>query len=123
TERGTRFCGASWAVPDVDGGYLTGVALAQMGLQVIHDPPAVVLAEGPRFANFVAARRLADAWGSKLVLRYQDEWTVNTPSFVQATADDHAEERRCLSRADLVAFVTQGKQQAYARAFPDLAAD
>lgn len=109
----------SWAVPNIDGGYMDAVALAHTALRAFADrPPAVICASGPRFANFLAARWLADAFGAKLALHYRDEWTVNTPAFVQNTADDRAEEARCLARADLVAFVSAGKEALYRWAYP-----
>src|SRR5262249_50480221 len=55
-----------------------------------------------------------------LILQYRDEWTVNTPSFVQLGSGDRAEEARCLARADLVTFVSDGKKALYRKAFPDV---
>jgi len=100
---------------------MDAVALAHTALgRFRDDPPAIVFASGPRFANFLAARWLADAFGAKLVLQYRDEWTVLTPAFVQSSESDRAEEARCLARADLVSFVSQGKESLYRKAFPGI---
>ncbi len=109
----------AWGVPSIDGGYLAAVALTDTALAALRDdPPAVVLGSGPRFANFLAARWLAETYGAKLALQYRDEWTVQTPAFVQNSAADRAEEARCLARADLVTFVSAGKEALYRQAFP-----
>lgn len=121
TEHHARMHPPAWSAPRIDGDYFTAVAMTNAGLGAFADaPPAAVFATGPRFSNFVAARRLADAFGAKLVLQYRDEWTVNTPSFVKVTADDVAAEAKCLARADLITFVSEGKRLAYEKAFPTL---
>ena len=121
TEHHARMHPPAWSVPSIDGGYFSAVAMTNAALGALADaPPAVVFATGPRFSNFVAGRWLADAFGAKLVLQYRDEWTVNTPSFVKASPDDTIAETRCLARADLVTFVSEGKRLAYQKAFPTL---
>lgn len=117
TPHGARLCAPAWT-PSIDGGYLTSLAMVNTALRSVDQAPTVILAEGPRFSNFHAARRLASVFQAKLALRYQDEWTVRTPSFVQNTGDDRTEEERCLTSADLVIFVSEGKQRAYRNAFP-----
>jgi len=107
--------------PPIDGGYMSAVALADRALQRLRtSAPTVVFATGPRFANFLAGRWLADAFAAKLVLQYRDEWTVNTPPFVQNSLSDRQEEIRCLEQADLVQFVSEAKKDLYCRAFPQL---
>ncbi len=108
------------ALPAVDGGYLTAVAMTETALRCLTQPPSVVIASGPRFSNFLAARWLSQVLGVKLVLQYRDEWTVNTPAFVQNSAEDQWQEQRCLKRADLVTFVSDGKHALYRRSFPHL---
>ncbi len=111
----------AWGIPSLDGGLLTALAMALTAAwRWRHHPPAVVIASGPRFANFAAARRVAETFGAKLLLQYRDEWTVHTPDFVSVSAYDRAEEQRCLARADVVSFVSDGKRAAYLRAFPQI---
>ena len=111
----------AWTLPDIDGGYLNAVALADKAFKALrHDPPSVIVASGPRFANFLAARWLARVFAARLVLHYRDEWTVNTPAFVQNTPRDREEEALCLEQADLASFVSEGKRDVYRAAFPHL---
>jgi glycosyltransferase involved in cell wall biosynthesis len=86
------------------------------------DPPDVLLATGPPFNSFVAARHLADAFCVPLILDYRDEWTEGTPGFVRAGPRDRAIEAACLARADRVIFVTESVQRLYLNAFPLLQA-
>ncbi len=111
--------------PAINGHFVTALAMARHGLaRIATDPPGVIVASGPRFSNFVAACYLAEALGPrcKLVLCYRDEWTVNPLPFLPVSDDDRRWEERCLRRADLVVFVTQGKHEASVAAFPFLAA-
>jgi glycosyltransferase involved in cell wall biosynthesis len=111
----------AWGIPGIDGGWVAAQVMAlTAAVRFWRDRPDVVIASGPRFANFAAARRLAEAFGAKLLLQYRDEWTVHTPDFVTVTPRDVTEERMCLARADVVSFVSEGKRAAYLRAFPDL---
>ncbi len=109
-------------LPALDGGFQTALLLADAGRRgLAAAPPGVVLAAGPRFANFVAGAWLARLWSAKFLPLYQDEWTVETPPFVQATESDARWERHCLQRADGVLYVTEGKRRAYQARFPFLA--
>jgi glycosyltransferase involved in cell wall biosynthesis len=120
TERRVRLHPA-WGIPAIDGSYLGALALAVTALKRLRGPaPFLVLASGPPFSNFVAARWLARAFRAKLALQYRDEWTVNTPAFVGAAPGDAVRESRCLAEADLVTFVSKGKEALYRKAFPDL---
>lgn len=111
----------AWTVPGIDGGYLAALAMTlTAALAFCRTPPAAIVASGPRFANFAAARRLADLFGAQLLLQYRDEWTVNTPDFVTVTDKDRPEELACLGRADVVSFVSDGKCAAYRAAFPEI---
>lgn len=108
-------------MPTLDGGFQNGLALAQATIDALaDDPPAVVVASGPRFCNFMAARMVADAFGARLLLQYRDEWTINTPAFVITGSRDHREEPLCLARADVVSFVSDGKRELYRAAFPQI---
>ena len=108
----------SWGIPGIDGSYLDALGLTITALKRLpSDAPAVVFASGPPFSNFLAARWLARFLGAKLVLQYRDEWTVNTPAFVYVTRGDAAMETSCLRAADLVTFVSKGKEALYRRAF------
>jgi glycosyltransferase involved in cell wall biosynthesis len=121
TENCMRIYPMGWSIPAIEGGYLTAIAMVSTALRrLADDPPSAVFGTGPSFVNFVAARLLADAFRAKLILQYRDEWTVNTPSFVQIGSDDRAEEARCLARADLVTFVSEGKKTLYRNAFPEI---
>lgn len=109
--------------PTLDGEFTAALLLAQEGMRVLsREPPSVILAFGPRFANFVAAWYLAQWCGAKLALFYLDEWTVKPPPFVSASDKDAKWERRCLEQASFVTFATEGKRRVYREAFPFLAA-
>ena len=108
-------------MPTMDGGFQNGLALAHVAIDALaDDPPAVVVASGPRFCNFTAARMVAEAFGARLLLQYRDEWTINTPAFVITGTCDHREEPRCLAQADVVSFVSDGKRNLYRSAFPGI---
>ena len=111
----------AWTVPGIDGGYLAALTMALVAaLAFWKSAPTLIVASGPRFANFIAARLLADIFGAQLLLQYRDEWTVKTPDFVTVTPRDSREERACLARADIVSFVSDGKNAAYRAAFPEI---
>lgn len=111
----------AWGIPGIDGSYLDALGLAITAFKGLRgNAPALVLGSGPPFSNFLAAGWLARAFGAKLVLQYRDEWTVNTPAFVRVKPGDAATEDRCLRAADLVTFVSKGKEIVYRRAFPAL---
>lgn len=112
----------SWKLfQQVDGGFLTALALYRTGLDAFAStPPSVVVATGPSFATFVAGRLLARRFRASLVLDYRDEWTQNPFGFVQQGRDDRWWERRCLREADLVQFTTEGQLQHNQKAFAGL---
>ena len=72
-----------------------------------NDPPEVVLASGPPFFTFVAARFVARHFGVPFVLDYRDEWTECPFDFVTKDGDDLEWERRGLAEAGAVLFVTE----------------
>jgi glycosyltransferase involved in cell wall biosynthesis len=84
------------------------------------EPPTHVFASGPVFGNFLVGKHLATHFHVPLCLQYRDEWTVMKPSFVADSNRDRSDEEDCLSRADLVTFVTRGKADLYRAHFPVL---
>lgn len=120
-ERGSRVHPAKGSVADIDGSYVTALALADCAFQVLRGTrPAAILATGPRFSNFVAARWIAASLGSDLVLHYRDEWSVMTPDFVQSGTADRIAEAKCLCAARLVFFASDEKRKKYCSSFPAL---
>jgi glycosyltransferase involved in cell wall biosynthesis len=97
-----RFC------PQVDGGFTNALAHARYAIDRLRqDPPDVVLASGPPFFTFVAARFVARHFSVPFVLDYRDEWTECPFDFVKKDRDDIKWERRCLADADAVLFATE----------------
>jgi glycosyltransferase involved in cell wall biosynthesis len=94
--------------PRVDGGFTKAIAHAEFAIDVLRDdPPDLVLASGPPFFTFVAARFVARHFDVPFVLDYRDEWTECPFDFVNKDGDDLKWERRCLADADAVLFVTE----------------
>lgn len=107
--------------PQVDGGFVDALDYAEQAIRVLKDrPPSVVLASGPPFFVFVAARFVARHFGAKLVLDYRDEWSECPFDFVSKGPDDRAWERRCLADAHAVLFTTQSHLQHQVRTFAEL---
>jgi len=100
----------------------------EMALQVFEagwrrfreSPPAVVVATGPPFHNFLAAFYLSRRFRSRLVVDYRDEWTESPFSFVQTGKWDRAVETRILKHADGVLFTTQSQLDHALRSFRQL---
>jgi glycosyltransferase involved in cell wall biosynthesis len=94
--------------PRVDGGFTNALAHARHAIDTLrYDPPDVVLASGPPFFTFVAARFVARHFGVPFVLDYRDEWTECPFDFVSKDGDDLTWERRGLAEAGAVLFVTE----------------
>ena len=112
----------SWRFsPQLDGGFLNALATAQLAFRIFKDdPPAVVIASGPPFHNFVAAHFIARFFGAKLVLDYRDEWTEGMREFIQLGNVDRIWERKCLRCADAVVSAAQGFLDINLNAFSDL---
>ena len=107
--------------PRVDGGFTKALAHAVFAIEALrHDPPDVVLASGPPFFTFVAARFVARYFGVPFVLDYRDEWTECPFDFVTKDGDDVKWERRCLTEADAVLFATESFLKHQLRVFPQL---
>jgi glycosyltransferase involved in cell wall biosynthesis len=107
--------------PRVDGGFTKALAHARVAIDALHDdPPDVVLASGPPFFTFVAARFVARHFDVPFVLDYRDEWTECPFDFVKKDGDDLKWERRCLAEAEAVLFVTESFLEHQLRVFPQL---
>ena len=107
--------------PRVDGGFTKAIAHAVFAIDALrHDPPDVVLASGPPFFTFVAARFVARRFGVPLVLDYRDEWTECPFDFVRKDGDDLKWERRCLTDASAVLFATPSFLNHQLQVFPQL---
>ncbi len=112
----------SWRFfPQVDGGFVNALATVRLALQVLKDdPPAVVIASGPPFHNFIAAYYIARIFGTKLVLDYRDEWTECPFEFVEIGSFDGTWEARCLRVAQAVVFTTQSQLEHQVAKFSSL---
>jgi glycosyltransferase involved in cell wall biosynthesis len=107
--------------PRIDGSLLGALAMFEAGRRAAAEaPPAVVLATGPSFHTFPAARLLARALGCRLVLEYRDEWTECPFDFVTPGRADRWWERRCLRAADAVVFTTRAQRDHQLRVFREL---
>ena len=107
--------------PRVDGGFTNALAHARYAIDTLrHDPPDVVLASGPPFFTFVAARFVARRFSVPFVLDYRDEWTECPFDFVRKDGDDLTWERRCLADAGAVLFVTESLLRHQLRVFREL---
>ena len=107
--------------PRVDGGFTKALAHALFAIQELRtDPPDVVLASGPPFFTFVAARFVARHFDVPFVLDYRDEWTECPFDFVTKDGDDLKWERRCLAEADAVLFATESFLRHQLSVFPQL---
>lgn len=111
---------AFW-LPSLDGGFIHGVEGYFKAIALLERaPPAVVMASGPPFHNFVAAYFTARRYGARLVLEYRDEWTQTPFDFVERGNANQRWEERCLCEADLVIFTTASQRQHLMRVYPFL---
>jgi glycosyltransferase involved in cell wall biosynthesis len=107
--------------PRVDGGFTKALAHALFAIEALrNDPPDVVLASGPPFFTFVAARFVARHFDVPFVLDYRDEWTECPFDFVSKDGDDLKWEQRCVAEADAVLFVTESFLKHQLSVFPQL---
>lgn len=107
--------------PQIDGGFKNALENARHAIdRLADDPPDVVLASGPPFHVFVAARFVAHHFGVPLVLDYRDEWSECPFDFVGSGPDDRAWEQRCLASADAVLFTTHSHLEHQLARFPQL---
>lgn len=99
----------AFLTPSIDGGFYNMPYLISLGLKKFSKKrPAVIIATGPPFHSFIAAKYLAKAFGSKLVLDYRDEWVDGHRAFVSAGKYDRYWEKRCVNTANSIIFATQG---------------
>ena len=110
---------SSRAFPSVDGGFLNALAMSDVARRALaDDPPGVILASGPPFHSFVAARYIARSTGTPYVLDYRDEWTECPFGFVDPGNADVYYERACLRGAVRVVFTTESHLHHQLRTFP-----
>ena len=112
-----------WPLPHLDGGLVNALSLFREALARVRTDTGtgVILASGPPFLSFVAARWLARRTGRRLVLDYRDEWTQAPFSFVAKNGANPRWEQRCLAAADLVIFTTPSQLAHAKERFPELA--
>lgn len=79
--------------------------------------PSVILASGPTFSEFVAARVLSASTSRPYVLDYRDEWTENAGLFVERGLTDRYWERFALAAASAIICVTPGMARHFSVAF------
>ena len=107
--------------PRIDGGFLNALATFQTARTLLdEDPPSIIMATAPHFHNFVAAHYIAQYYKARTILDYRDEWTEDTPAFVQLGNADRQWEADCLRKADAVFFVTRPFLEKMVKAFPCL---
>lgn len=107
--------------PRVDGGFKNALAFAGTAIAALRDdPPDVVLASGPPFFVFVAGLFAARHFGVPLALDYRDEWTECPFDFVDKSGNDLWWERRCLTDAQAVIFVTESLRRHALATFAEL---
>ncbi|MBK8918975.1 MAG: glycosyltransferase [Azonexus sp.] len=105
--------------PRVDGGLLNAVGIFDHARKIWRaDPPQVLIASGPPFHTFIAGYHLARYLGSKLILDYRDEWSLNPFDFVRKEPQDREWEARCLARADLVTVTTASQRDLLGKTYP-----
>jgi len=109
---------SSRAFPNVDGGFLNALRMTDVALTAFaEDPPGVILASGPPFHSFVAARYIGRALSAPYVLDYRDEWTQCPHTFVEKGNADQCYERVCLRDATRVVFTTESQLDHQANTF------
>jgi len=112
----------SWRLtPEVDGGFVNAVDMAQTLVQALHHgPPEAIVATGPPFCTFVAGFMAARHWRCPLVLDYRDEWSECPFDFVSKGRSDRAWEVKCLRAAALVIYTTKSMLQHAVVRFPEV---
>lgn len=110
--------------PRVDGGFKNALAFADAVIAKYRSrPPTAVVASGPPFHTFVAARLVASHFRVPYVLDYRDEWSECPFDFVDNDGNDRWWEAWCLKRASRVIFTTESHRSHQLRTFSDLKAE
>lgn len=112
----------SWRLtPEVDGGFVNAVDLANAMVRALGDePPDVVVATGPPFCTFIAGYIAARHWRRPLVLDYRDEWTLCPFDFVSKGRSDRHWEVKSLRQAATVLYTTDSMRQHAIDQFPEV---
>lgn len=87
------------------------------------NPPEVIVATGPPFSDFIAARFLSKRYSSKLLLDYRDEWSENPFDHIEKNKYDSWVENWCIKGADAVVFTTKSQIYHQLNVFPNLSKD
>jgi glycosyltransferase involved in cell wall biosynthesis len=82
--------------------------------------PALVMATGPPFHNFVVATLVARYFRCALVLEYRDEWTECPFHFVRLGPFDRRMECWCLRSEDRVILTTESQRVHLLKTFPEI---
>lgn len=106
--------------PTIDGGFIEIASILKTARE--SPTPNVIVASGPMFSEFVAARTLSNETSAPYVLEYRDEWTTNLFSFVVRGMTDRFWERFSLSKAAAIVCTTPGMARELVQTFgPDVA--
>lgn len=95
--------------PRIDGGTLNALAAVDLVIQKLSSRPSAILATGPPFHSFLAARILGRTLDTRYILDYRDEWTLCPFDFVQKSGADRWTEQYCLNRAAGIVFTTRSQ--------------
>ncbi|MES2125596.1 MAG: glycosyltransferase [Gemmatimonadota bacterium] len=101
--------------PTIDGGFLEIDCILKTAREF--PAPTVILASGPMFSEFVAARALSAETSAPYVLGYRDEWTTNLFAFVSRGITDRFWERFALSGASAIVCATNGMARELVQSF------
>lgn len=113
-----------WLLPYLDGGTMNALDIYDKAVAVVDaSRHSIVLASGPPFFNFAAAKWLARRYGWPLVLDYRDEWTECPFGFTLKDETNRYWESECLKSADWVIFTTESQMWHQVQLFPGLDAD
>lgn len=98
--------------PRISGGFLNALDTVQrLTARFADAAPTWIVASGPPFHNFVAARELSRIIHAPYVLDYRDEWTLCPFQFAQLGNADAFFEERCLRDAHRVIFTTDAMRE------------
>jgi glycosyltransferase involved in cell wall biosynthesis len=107
--------------PHIDGGFINVLNTFTEAIAIFgNHPPAITIATGPPFHNFVAGFYIAKFFRSRLILDYRDDWSGFKLPFVDSGKFDRFWEKRCLKAADRVFLVTEPRLEYHLKMFPFL---